>query len=134
MPTDRYVYSLVMLLTVVPFLDCLLVSVPSPVTVVSQAIGHTKNKYTDAFTSLLEALFLDFNFDEAQKHITSISEVSLVTFMHFGFARLVLALRASCPRSNLCCLLPFSLLLQPLFAVCRHIELIAFFNLVSGWW
>lgn len=39
------------------------------------AIGHTKNKYTDSFTSLLEALFLDFNFDEAQKHIASISEL-----------------------------------------------------------
>ncbi|CDI73910.1 proteasome PCI domain-containing protein, putative [Eimeria praecox] len=44
------------------------------------AIGHTKNKYTDAFTSLLEALFLDFNFDEAQKHITSISELCETDF------------------------------------------------------
>ncbi|KAL8275230.1 hypothetical protein Esti_000814 [Eimeria stiedai] len=41
------------------------------------AIGHTKNKYTDTFTSLLEALFLDFNFDEAQKHIASIAEACL---------------------------------------------------------
>ncbi|KAL8428123.1 hypothetical protein Efla_005826 [Eimeria flavescens] len=44
------------------------------------AIGHTKNKYTDAFTSLLEALFLDFNFDEAQKHITSITELCETDF------------------------------------------------------
>lgn len=42
-----------------------------------QAIGHSRNKYTDVFTSLLEALFLDFNFDQAQKHISSLGEVRL---------------------------------------------------------
>lgn len=44
------------------------------------AIGHTKNKYSDAFTCLLEALFLDFNFDEAQRHISSISELCETDF------------------------------------------------------
>ena len=83
-----------------------------PPFVVGQAIGHTKNKYTDAFTSLLEALFLDFNFDEAQKHITSISEVGLVFSMRFSviiilFARLLLTPSL---------LLSPSLSLLPLFA------------------
>ncbi|KYF46441.1 PCI domain-containing protein [Toxoplasma gondii ARI] len=38
------------------------------------AIGQGKNRYSDPFTSLLEALFLDFNFDEAQHHIARIGE------------------------------------------------------------
>ncbi|PFH38390.1 PCI domain-containing protein [Besnoitia besnoiti] len=41
---------------------------------VIMAIGQSKNRYSDPFTSLLEALFLDFNFDEAQLHIARIGE------------------------------------------------------------
>ncbi|KAK1932859.1 putative eukaryotic translation initiation factor 3, subunit 6 [Babesia divergens] len=40
--------------------------------VISSAISNGKAKYSDTFTALVGALFVDFKFEEAQKHITQI--------------------------------------------------------------
>ncbi|ORM40115.1 Eukaryotic translation initiation factor 3 subunit E [Babesia sp. Xinjiang] len=40
--------------------------------VISSAISNGKSKYSDTFTALVGALFVDFNFEDAQKHITQI--------------------------------------------------------------
>ncbi|AFZ79270.1 eukaryotic translation initiation factor 3 subunit 6, putative [Theileria equi strain WA] len=42
--------------------------------VISAAISNAKSKYSDTFTSLLGALFVDFNFEAAQKHIAEIDK------------------------------------------------------------
>eukprot|EP00070_Physeter_catodon_P015594 XP_023973591.2 eukaryotic translation initiation factor 3 subunit E-like [Physeter catodon] len=41
---------------------------------VMTALSQSKNRYSDPFTSLLEALFLDFNFDEAQLYIAQVGQ------------------------------------------------------------
>ncbi|EAN32659.1 PCI domain protein [Theileria parva strain Muguga] len=45
---------------------------------ISNVIANTKHKYNDTFTSLLGALFVDFNFEAAQKHIVEIKEACYV--------------------------------------------------------
>ncbi|GFE53186.1 PCI domain-containing protein [Babesia ovis] len=40
--------------------------------VISSAISGGKSKYSDTFTALVGALFVDFNFEDAQKHIAQI--------------------------------------------------------------
>ncbi|UKK02109.2 eukaryotic translation initiation factor 3, subunit 6 [Theileria orientalis] len=45
---------------------------------INNLIANTKDKYNDTFTSLLGALFVDFDFDAAQKHIVAIKEACYV--------------------------------------------------------
>ncbi|EDO08139.1 putative eukaryotic translation initiation factor 3 subunit 6 [Babesia bovis T2Bo] len=42
--------------------------------VISAAISNGKSKYSDTFTALVGALFVDFNFEDAQKHIARIQD------------------------------------------------------------
>lgn len=42
--------------------------------VISYAISNCKANYSDTFTALVGALFVDFKFEEAQKHITQIQK------------------------------------------------------------
>nr|PVC51116.1 eukaryotic translation initiation factor 3, subunit 6 [Theileria orientalis] len=48
---------------------------------ISNLIANAKDKYNDTFTSLLGALFVDFDFDAAQKHIVAINEACSVDFL-----------------------------------------------------